>query len=137
MIITNVIYIAIAVITASAVSEDSFDITTFLLISLTAFLIELMFVALGILISAVIPKIKSVLPISLGTVFGFYILNMLGSVIGENAIRYLTPFKYYETTYIIKHSSYEVSFIFIEMVFIFAAVAASYVIYSKKDIHAV
>ncbi|WP_026573767.1 ABC transporter permease subunit [Bacillus sp. UNC438CL73TsuS30] len=137
LIITNVIYIIIAVNTASAVSKNSFDLTAFLLISLTAFLIELMFVALGMLISVSVPKIKSVLPISLGTVFGFYILNMLGSVIGEKAIRYLTPFKYYETTYIMKHSSYQISFVIIEMVFIFAAITASYAIYSKKDMHAV
>ncbi|MDR7002537.1 ABC transporter permease subunit [Neobacillus niacini] len=137
LVITNVIYMAIAVITASVVSEKSFDMNTFLLISLTAFLVEMMFVALGILISAAASKIKSVLPISIGTVFGFYILNMLGSVIGEKAICYLTPFKYYETSYIIKHSSYQVSFVFIEIVLIIAAIAASYVIYSKKDIHAV
>ncbi|MED3561058.1 ABC transporter permease subunit [Bacillus xiapuensis] len=137
LVMTNVIYMVIAVIAASTVSEKSFDFNTFLLISLSAFLIELMFVALGVLISVSVPKIKSVLPISLGTVFGFFILNMLGSVIGEKAIRYLTPFKYYETSYIIKHSSYEAAFIIIEIVFILAAIAASYVIYSKKDIHAV
>ncbi|OIK16022.1 ABC transporter permease [Bacillus sp. MUM 116] len=137
LVMTNVIYMVIAFIAASAVSEKSFDFNTFLLISLSALLIELMFVALGVLISVSVPKIKSVLPISLGTVFGFYILNMLGSVIGEKSIRYLTPFKYYEASYIIKHSSYDAAFIIIEIVFILAAIAVSYVIYSKKDIHAV
>jgi ABC-2 type transport system permease protein len=137
LVITNVVFIVAASITAQAVSEKSFDMNTFLLISLTAFFIELMFLALGLFASVLVPKIKSVLPISLGTVFGFFILNMFGSVIGEKTIRYFTPFKYYDTAYIIKHTGYEPFFMIIEIVFIIVAVAASYVIYSKKDIHAV
>jgi ABC-2 type transport system permease protein len=109
----------------------------FLLISLTAFLVEMMFLALGVLISVLTGKIKAVLPISLGTVFTFYILNMFGSVIGDKFIRYLTPFKYYDTAYIIKHNGYDPAFVTIELIFILLAIIASYVIYSKKDIHAV
>jgi ABC-2 type transport system permease protein len=137
LVITNIVFIAASSLMAQAVSEKSFEMNTFLLISLTAFFIELMFLALGILVSVLAGNIKSVLPISLGTVFGFFILNMLGSVIGEKTIRYITPFKYYDTAFIIKHNGYEPSFIIIEIVFIIAAVTASYVIYSKKDIHAV
>jgi ABC-2 type transport system permease protein len=137
LVITNLVFLAAAIMTAMTVSEKAFDMKLFLLISLTAFFIELMFLALGIFLSVILPKIKSVLPISLGTVFAFYILNMFGSVIGEKAIRYLTPFKYYDTAYIIKHGSYDTAFVLIEIVFIILAIAAGYVIYSKKDIHAV
>ncbi|GHH98028.1 ABC transporter permease subunit [Neobacillus kokaensis] len=137
LIITNGIYLAAAVIIAMAVSTKPFDIQTFTLISLTAFWVECMFLALGVLVSAVVTRIKSVLPLSLSTVFGFYVLNMFGAVIGEKAIRYLTPFKYYDTAYIIKHSSYETSYIIIEIIVIAGAIAASYMIYAKKDIHAV
>lgn len=137
LVLTNIVFIIAAIITVNAVSDKSFDMNTFFLISLTAFFVECMFLALGILISVSVPKIKSVLSISLGTVFGFFILSMLGSVIGEKAIRYLTPFKYYDTAYIIKHQSYEAVYIMIEIVFIIAAIAISYAVYSKKDIHAV
>ncbi|CRK82540.1 ABC transporter permease subunit [Neobacillus massiliamazoniensis] len=137
LVITNIIVVIAASITVKAVSEKSFDMNTVLLISLTAFFVELMFLALGVIISVVVPKIKSVLTISLGTVFGFYILNMLGTAIGEKTMRYLTPFDYYETGYIIKHNSYETTYIIIEIIFICVAIAASYVVYSKKDIHSV
>jgi ABC-2 type transport system permease protein len=137
LVITNIIVVIAASITVKAVSEKSFDMNTVLLITITAFFVELMFLALGIIISVVVPKIKSVLPISLGTVFGFYILNMLGTAIGEKTMRYLTPFDYYETGYIIKHNSYETTYIIIEIIFICVAIATSYVVYSKKDIHSV
>ncbi|NRD77270.1 ABC transporter permease subunit [Bacillus sp. BRMEA1] len=137
LVLSNVVFIAAAIITVKAVSGKTFDMTAFLLISLTAFWVECLFLALGILISVTLPKIKSVLSVSLGTVFGFFVLNMLGSVIGEKAIRYVTPFKYYDTTYIMKHNSYETTYVIIEILFIMAAVTVSYLIYSKKDIHAV
>ncbi|WP_066389773.1 ABC transporter permease subunit [Neobacillus mesonae] len=134
---TNLFYLAAAVITAQAVSDVSFDKQIFVLISLTAFLVECMFLALGLLVSAALSNIKSVLPLSLSMVFGFYFLNMFGSVIGEKAFRYFTPFNYYDTAYIIKHSAYEARFIIIEIVLVAAGVLASYIIYAKKDIHAV
>ncbi|MBL4953234.1 ABC transporter permease subunit [Neobacillus sp. OS1-32] len=137
LILSNLVVIMAALVAAQAVSERSFDTKAFLLISLTAFFVECMFLALGILISVLVPKIKSVLPLSLGTVFGFFILNMFGSVIGDKAVRYLTPFKYYDPGYISKHQTYEIRFIVIEVIFIIVAVTASYFIYAKKDIHAV
>jgi ABC-2 type transport system permease protein len=70
-------------------------------------------------------------------VFAFFITSMFESVIGEKAIRYITPFKYYDSAYIIKHSSYEASFLLLEAAFILIAISSSYVIYVKKDIHAV
>ena len=52
-------------------------------------------------------------------------------------MRYITPFKYFDTSYIMKNSSYEASFIIIEIVFIIVAITASYFVYCKKDVHAV
>jgi ABC-2 type transport system permease protein len=137
LIITNIFYLVAASIMANVVTDKTVDWKIFIMISITAFFVELMFLVLGMLVSVMVSKIKSVLPISLSTVFGFYILNMFGSVFGDQAISYITPFKYYDTAYIIKHAAYEVSFIFIELGFIMVAIFTSYYIYLKKDIHAV
>ncbi len=137
LVITNAVYLIIAVYMASVVQSGPFSMKIFLMISATLFFIQIIFMALGVIVSVVVPKIKSVLPISLGTVFGFFILNMFDSVIGEKSLRYLTPFKYFDTAYIIKNASYETSFIIIEVIFIIVAITASYFIYFKKDIHAV
>lgn len=137
LVITNIFYLIAASIMAAIVSEKSVNWKVFLLISVTAFFVQIIFLVLGVFISVWILKIKSVLPISLSTVFGFYILNMFGSVIGEEAISYITPFKYFDTAYIIKNSAYEASFIFIEIGLITLALLSSYFIYVKKDIHAV
>ena len=137
LVITNIAYLAVASIMASIVKTKDYSYKIFFMLSFTLFLVQLFFLALGVIVSVVVPKIKSVLPISLGTVFAFFIIGMLASTTGDDAMRYITPFKYFDTNYIIKNSSYEATFIIIEFGFIVAAIAVSYFVYSKKDIHAV
>ena len=69
LIITNVIYIIIVVITVSVINSGKYSMKIFLMISFTLFFVQVMFMCLGIIISVSMRKIKSVLPISLGTVF--------------------------------------------------------------------
>jgi ABC-2 type transport system permease protein len=70
-------------------------------------------------------------------VFGFYILGSLGSVLGEDKVRYLSPFRYFDTAYIINNAAYEIPFVLIGIIFVLAAIGCSYVVYIKKDIHSV
>ena len=137
LVITNVVYLISAIIMANVVKTEAFSLKIFIMISITLFFVQLMFMALGVIISVVFPKIKSVLPISLGTVFGFFMLGMLSTTTSTDIWRFLIPFKYYDTAYIIKNSNYETSFIIVEIVFIVVTIFASYLIYDKKDIHAV
>jgi len=136
LVITNVAYLVVSTIMVSFVATKEYSYKIFFMISITLFFVQIMFLVLGIIISVVMPKIKSVLPISLGTVFTFFIIGMFVATTGDNAMRYITPFKYFDTTYIIKNSSYEGSFIIAEAVFIILAITASYVVYYQKDVHA-
>lgn len=137
LVITNVIYFTAASFMAFQVKTDDFSFQTFFLLSLTIFFVQLMFLAMGIIISVSVPKIKSVLSVSLSTVFAFYFLGVIGSTTDDETKRYISPFKYFDTSYIMEKSSYEASFLIVGAVLIILAIAASYRVYSKKDIHAV
>jgi ABC-2 type transport system permease protein len=136
LVITNIIYLGLTVATAVAVIA-TFNMKIFLMISLTLFFVQIMFLALGIMISVIARKIKSVISVSLSTVFGLYIIGSLGSFLGEENVRYFSPFRYFDPVYIIRHGAYETSFSVIGLFFIFAAIVTSYLVYLKKDIHAV
>lgn len=137
ILITNVLYVLCATILASFVKLEEFNMTVFLMISATLLFVQLVFLALGVFVSVVVPKIKSVISVSLGTVFTFFFISMFSSVIGDRDMRYITPFQYFNTTYISQHSSYETSYVLVALGFIVVAICASYIIYSKKDIHSV
>jgi len=136
LIITNIIYLGLTIL--AAVTEVSvFNLKVFFMISLTMFFIQLIFLALGIMFSVFARKIESVISVSLSIVFGFYILGSLGSFLGEERVRYLSPFRYFDPAYIIKHAAYETSFVVVGIIFFIAAIAISYLVYIKKDVHAV
>lgn len=137
IVVTNIFYFAAASFVALQVQTDDFSLIIFLLLSLTIFFIQLIFLSLGIIISVIVQKIKSVLTVSLATVFAFYFVGMFSDTTGDEVKRYFSPFKYFDTAYIIKHSSYETTFLIAGAVIIILAIATSYVVYSKKDIHAV
>lgn len=136
LVITNLIYLLITVPMTLTVKSD-FSMKIFLMISATLFFVQLMFMALGVIVSVIAGKIKSVISISLSTVFGFFIISMLGSVIGDKAVRYISPFKYFDLAYIVKNAAYEPSFIVVGIIFVIVSIAASYIVYVRKDIHAV
>jgi ABC-2 type transport system permease protein len=135
IVITNIVYLLAAMMVAFQVKTEDFSLKLFIMLSLTLFFIQLIFLAIGIIVSVIVPKIKSVLTVSLATVFAFYFLGMFSDTTGDNAKRYLSPFKYFDNTYIIKHSSYEATFLIVGAILIILAIAVSYFIYAKKDIH--
>lgn len=136
LVITNAIFLILIFLLSLTVHSD-FSMKAFLMINVTLLFVQLMFFALGVLFSVLIGKIKSVISISLSTVFTFFIIGSLGSIIGDQAARYLSPFKYFDTQYIMTYSAYEVSYIVVGLLFIIASIAASYLVYIKKDIHSV
>lgn len=134
----DIVFYAALSIMVHVINTGSFDEKIFFLINLTLFFLQLMFFAIGLVISVFFSKLKSVLPISLGVVLGFYMIGALIST-GKNddAARYLSPFNYFNVTNIIKNANYEVSYLITAAVIVIAATVASYIIYSRKDIHAV
>ncbi|WP_010244216.1 ABC transporter permease subunit [Acetivibrio cellulolyticus] len=134
--ITNIIYLGLTILSATAIVGD-YNLKLFLMISVTLFFIQLMFMAIGIIVSVIAGKIKSVISISLSTVFGFYIIGNLGLIIGEEKVRYISPFRYFDAAYIIQNAAYEASYVIAGIIFVISAIVGSYLIYKKKDIHAV
>jgi ABC-2 type transport system permease protein len=136
LVATDVLYYAAASIFANLVKTSDFSMTLFFLINATLFFIQLIFLTIGFMVSVLIPKLKSMLPVSLGIVFGFYILDAL-IVTGKNDwTRFIAPFKYFDIFYIIKNSSYEAPYLITGAIIVIVSIVASYIIYTKKDIHA-
>ncbi|WP_099361039.1 ABC transporter permease subunit [Fredinandcohnia onubensis] len=136
ILFTSIVYIVASWLMVAAVATDEYSTKAFLLISISLFLLQVIFLAIGIFLSVYLPKIKSVLSVSLGTVFAFFIIGMLSSS-GDEFKRYLSPFKYFDSYYMIEHTSYEGAFLIVGSGIVAVAIIASYIYYTKKDIHSV
>lgn len=137
LVFTNLVFSAASLTAAKLVAKGDVSSQTFLLISATLPLIQLFFLGLGALMAVVIPRVKSVVAVTLPTVFAFFIIATLGAILGNTEVRYLTPFKFFDSNYIIAHNSYEWRFVVLEAVLVAVAIAATYVVYTRKDMRAV
>ncbi|MGB8451114.1 MAG: ABC transporter permease subunit [Anaerocolumna sp.] len=138
IVATDIVFTAVSTILVNSVKSDDFSVKLFFLVNLTLFFIQLIFVALGVVISVFFKKLKSILPISLGVVFGFYMIGALIAT-GDNdkAARFISPFKYFNIPYIIQNAGYETEYLITGGIIVIVAIIASYIIYINKDIHAV
>jgi ABC-2 type transport system permease protein len=134
IVVTNVVFVAVSYAGIAALAPDEFEPTTILLLASTLFLVQMVFLALGALMGVVIPKVKSVVSVSLPTVFGFYILGALGDVLGNDEVRYVSPFRYFDPQYIIKNQAFESKYLVIAAAIVVVSLVLSYAIFLKKDV---
>lgn len=136
VVLTSAVFTATASAIATAVSPVPFDYKPFLMLALTFFFLQLIFLAIGFWLGAIIPKIRSVLPLSLSVVFGFFVIGTVAATLNQKDLYYLSPFKYFDTIAILETSAYQASFMVAWGIVIAAALLASYLVYTRRDIHA-
>ncbi|HWT74859.1 MAG TPA: ABC transporter permease subunit [Mobilitalea sp.] len=138
IVITNILFIVISTLIANLAIHEDFNFKLYLMINLTMFFVQIIFIAIGMVVSVFFKKIKNVLPISLGIVFGFYFIGaFLVTDMSHKVERIFSPFKYYDVFYIMNHESYEALYLIIGVAIVVVSIVVSYIIYNKKDIHAV
>lgn len=97
-------------------------------------LFQLFFLGVGMVVSVSVKKIKSVLSFSMALAFGMYIISTIGSIVDENTLAYITPFKYFEPNAIAIDGKYDPLMIIICAVVIVITLIASYILYLKRNI---
>lgn len=137
LVVTNVVFLAIAWGLIQIFIDEPFKFEVFIKSSLTLFFIQIFFLSLGFLLGVVLPRIKSVIAVSLPTVFGFYIFGLLDIVFGEEKIKYMTPFKFFDISKLTLGEDYQIRFLVYLGLLVALFIAGSYIIYQKKDIHTI
>lgn len=86
--------------------------------------------------AVIMPKIKAIVAVSLGVVFSLFLLNMLNTVINDELLQYIIPFRYFNTSYMIQNSSYEMKFVYLSIGVFVGLISLTYIIFNKRDIDA-
>lgn len=114
-------------------SQD-YSFSTFLLMMLGIFIIQVLFFAMGLFISVALKKMSSPLAFSMGLSFGFFILNSFDTILEDTFIKYLIPYDYFEFSYIIKNGAFKAYGLIISLSLIIAFTIGSYLLYNKRNI---
>lgn len=111
-----------------------FETKPVVLLLLSIVLFQLFFLTVGMLISLLVKRVRSVTPFSMALAFGMYVMNAFGGMIGEDTLEILSPFKHFEPNYILKNAAYNLPMAWISVVVIVISIAGSYILYLKRNI---
>ena len=134
IVIVNVIMCLANYLMLNFVSEKSFDFKLYLLLTGSLFFIQIFFVSFGLAVSVFLKRIRTVLPISMGVVFLFYVLYMLNQTLEDAKIALISPFGYFDLAYITEHIAYQSKFVAIWFVLTAVFIFFTYRLFTKKDL---
>ena len=114
----------------------TYDVHALVLILSTVVLFQLFFLSTGIVISLLMKRVRSVIPLSMALSFGMYILNIFGTMLGEDKLEIISPFRHFDPNYILANGAYDLPLVMISVAVIGIAIPASYILYQKRNIGA-
>ncbi len=100
-------------------------------------LFQFFFLSIGLFISLIVKRVRSVTPYSLGLGFGMYVLNAFGGVLGDVKLELITPFKHFDAGYIIQNDAMNWALVIINFSVALLALILSIYLYLRRDIQAV
>ncbi|MCL2059278.1 MAG: ABC transporter permease, partial [Oscillospiraceae bacterium] len=104
--IAGICYFIGSVVGGFSATPGGLNIKTLSLLVVSFFLIQFYFVIFGAFVGAVYSKIRSPLLISSGAVFMLYVLSTFASKVGNDLIKFATPFSYFGASGIIVSGGY-------------------------------
>lgn len=114
--------------------EATYEPGSLMLLLLSILPFQLFFLAVGLVISLLVKRIRSVTPYAMGLAFGMYVLSAFGDLLGEVALEKITPFKHFDASYIIQHQGYDLPLVLISLAAIVVSLVGSYLLYARRDI---
>lgn len=135
LLITNVV---VWVATFAALNMFSggrpYDQQALILLLVSVPLFQLVFLTAGVLISLLVKRVRSVTPYTMALVFGMYVLNAFGGMLGEDTIELITPFRHFDPNYILNNAEFELPLMLLSVAFIIIAIIGSYRLYTRRNI---
>jgi ABC-2 type transport system permease protein len=110
---------------------------TLVLLLVSIIIFQLFFLGVGLVISLLVKRVRSVTPYSLGLGFGMYVLSAFSAALAEVKLEYITPFKHLDPAYIVRNMALDTPLVLLDVAVSLIALAVSYWLYIRRDIHAV
>jgi ABC-2 type transport system permease protein len=110
---------------------------TLILLLLSIGIFQLFFMSVGLAVSLMVKRVRSVTPYALGLGFGMYVLSAFSGIFGDVKLELVTPFKHLDAPYIVQHGAFDTPLVLLNLTVTLIALAASYWMYTRRDIPAV
>jgi ABC-2 type transport system permease protein len=136
--ITDVVVWAVSLGCISLFKGDKpYDSGSLLLLLASVIVFQLFFFFVGLAVSLMVKRIRSVMPYSMGLAFGMYALSAFGDMLGTSILEKITPFKHFDPNYIIQNGHYDLPLVLVSVAVVVISAAGGYILYTRRDIPAV
>lgn len=132
--VTSLMLIGTLYIGSHLVKADSFSTKTLLMVMAAFNLVQCWFLAVGIAISQLVGRIRNSIGLSIALCFGLFVLAMFSSVVGDETIRYLTPYKYIDLLKVVQEGSYEPAHLIVWLAVVVVAIGGSWLLFRHRDV---
>lgn len=105
------------------------------LLSLAFFFTMLIFLSVGALLASILKRYKSSGKISASFLMVLYFLNIVIALSKKlDFLKYITPFKYFEASIILKNGGFELKYIILTLLIVFIGILGTYIVYPRRDL---
>ncbi|MBC3889209.1 ABC transporter permease subunit [Acetobacterium paludosum] len=134
ILITNAFVFVAALITVSILSAEPYNVKLFVLITSSLLFIQIFFASLGLFVSAFLRRIRTVLPISMGVVFIFYIVFLLNETLKDDKLGLISPFGYFDLSELSKTMNYDSLYLLLWFVLVGLFIFLTFRLFARKDL---
>ncbi len=104
-----------------------------LLASGALFLTQIVMLSVAVTAAVLFRRVRSVSGLSMAIAFGAFVLSALQSMLEEEALRYVTPYRYFDVTAAFFDGRFEARYALTAALVIAALMAVSYAVYCRRD----
>jgi ABC-2 type transport system permease protein len=138
LLITDLVIWAVSFVSIVLFREGrAYDPGVLILLFISMVIFQLFFLGVGLIISLLVKRVRSVTPYALGLGFGMYVLSAFSGIFKDIALEYITPFKHLDAAAIVKNAGFNMPLVLLNIAVTILAIALSYWRYTRRDIPAV
>lgn len=100
------------------------------------FIMQLIFLALGVLLGCAMRRYKRVTAVAVAVLLGTYFMSIV-TALNEKLdwLKYLTPFKYFDPGVLLRDSKLDLGFVGLSLAIVVVSMAGAYLAYARRDLY--
>ena len=136
LVILNMVSLGAMILTTMTYDKEENFYQFLALMFISLFIIQMIFLSIGMFASSINKRYKKSGNIAVGIVMiTFLISSLINMVDRVDFLKYLTPFKYFDVSYILKEMRFEPIYIVISILLIVVGIGGTLIFYPKRDLY--
>ncbi|MBW4828112.1 MAG: ABC transporter permease [Clostridiaceae bacterium] len=136
LILLNFVTLAATLISSIRYEKNECFYKFIVLLFLAIFIVQLIFLSIGMLVASINKKYKKSGNISVSILMiTFVISSLINMVDSVDILKYITPFKFFDANYILNEGKLELVFIVISLLIIGFGISGTFIFFSKRDLN--